>query len=88
LEVRKKGEITASTRLIDVAQLCVFGNVQVSTPLIRELFTREVPTCWFTYGGWFSGIAESPKVCLGRTLTSAGHRSWSPPAADSRSPEP
>ena len=58
LEVRRKGELLSSTRLIDVSQLCVFGNVQVSTALLRELFAREVPVCWFSYGGWFSGIAE------------------------------
>jgi CRISPR-associated protein Cas1 len=58
LEVRRKGELLASSRLIDVSQLCVFGNVQVSTPLLRELFSREVPVCWFSFGGWFSGIAE------------------------------
>lgn len=58
VEVRRKGELLWSSRMIDVAQLCVFGNVQVSTPLLRELFTREIPVCWFSYGGWFSGIAE------------------------------
>lgn len=58
VEVRRKGELLWSSRMIDVAQLCVYGNVQVSTPLLRELFTREIPICWFSYGGWFSGIAE------------------------------
>ncbi|WP_322747563.1 MULTISPECIES: CRISPR-associated endonuclease Cas1 [unclassified Frankia] len=58
LEVRRKGELIASARLIDVSHLSVFGNVQVSTPPVRELFAREVPTCWFSYGGWFSGIAH------------------------------
>lgn len=58
LEVRRKGELLSSTRLIDVSQLCVYGNVQVSTQLLRELFTREVPVCYFSYGGWFSGMAE------------------------------
>jgi CRISPR-associated protein Cas1 len=56
LEVRRKGELQASARLIDVAQLCVFGNVQVTTALLRELFNRDVPVCWFSYGGWFAGI--------------------------------
>lgn len=41
-----------------MSQLCVLGNVQVTTPLLRELFAREIPVCWFTYGGWFAGIAE------------------------------
>lgn len=58
VEVKKKGKLVGSARLIDVSQLNVIGNVQVSTPLLRELFAREVPVCWFSYGGWFSGIAE------------------------------
>jgi CRISPR-associated protein Cas1 len=58
LEVRRKKELLWSVRLIDVSQLCVFGNVQVSTQLLNTLFAREVPVCWFSYGGWFSGIAE------------------------------
>lgn len=57
LEVRRKAELLSTTRLLDVSQLCLFGNVQVSSQLMRELFAREVPVCWFSYGGWFSGIA-------------------------------
>jgi CRISP-associated protein Cas1 len=48
----------ASVRAIDVSQVCVVGNVQVSTQALRALFAQEVPICFFTYGGWFSGIAE------------------------------
>jgi CRISPR-associated protein Cas1 len=56
IEVTKKGEHLASVRLLDVSQLCLYGNVQASTQLLRELFAREVPVCWFSHGGWFSGI--------------------------------
>lgn len=58
IEVAKKGERLASVRTLDVSQLCLYGNVQVSSQLLRELFAREVPVCWFTYGGWFSGLGE------------------------------
>ena len=58
LEVRLKGEKLSSTRLLDVSQLCLYGNVQVSSQLLRELFNREIPTCWFSFGGWFSGVAN------------------------------
>ncbi len=58
VEVTRKGERLASVRMIDVSQLCVYGNVQVSTQLLRELFAREIPVCFFSYGGWFSGLAE------------------------------
>ena len=58
LEVFHDGEVKASFRLIDVSQVCVFGNVSVSAQAIRELMAREAPLLWFTYGGWFTGMAE------------------------------
>jgi CRISPR-associated protein Cas1 len=57
IEIRRKDERLASVRMLDVSQLCLYGNVQVSTQLLKELFAREVPVCWFSYGGWFSGMA-------------------------------
>lgn len=57
LEVTKHGERLASVRVIDVSQVCIYGNIQVSSQILRELFAREIPVCWFTYGGWFSGLA-------------------------------
>ncbi len=58
LEVTKHSERIASVRVIDVSQVCIYGNVQMSSQVLRELFAREIPVCWFTYGGWFSGMAE------------------------------
>lgn len=58
LEVFHEGAVMASYRLIDVSQLCVFGNVTVSSQALRELMARDTPLLWFTYGGWFSGMAE------------------------------
>jgi CRISPR-associated protein Cas1 len=58
IEVTKHGERLASVRLLDVSQVCIYGNAQISTQLLRELFAREVPICWFSHGGWFSGLAE------------------------------
>ncbi len=58
LEIFHEGEVKATFRLIDVSQVCVFGNVSVSTQALRELMAREAPLLWFTYGGWFSGMAE------------------------------
>lgn len=58
IEVRKDGHTLLSRRVIDVSQVCVYGNVQISTQLLRELFASDVPVCWFSYGGWFSGLGE------------------------------
>lgn len=57
-EVRKDGEIADSVRAIDVSQVCIYGNVQITTQAFRELFAREAPVLWFSHGGWFYGMAE------------------------------
>jgi CRISPR-associated protein Cas1 len=57
LEVRRKDELVDSVRLLDISQVSLFGNVFVSPQLLRQLFAREVPVCWFSYGGWFAGMA-------------------------------
>ena len=46
VEVRFRDEVLSSTRLIDVSQVCVFGNVQVTTQLVRTLMGRDVPIFW------------------------------------------
>ena len=58
LIVRKRDVELASLRFLDVSQVAVFGNVQLTASAMRELFSREIPVCWFSGGGWFSGIAE------------------------------
>lgn len=57
-EIRKDQQVLASIRFLDVSQINVFGNVQVSSQALRKAFAQEVPVCFFSYGGWFSGIAE------------------------------
>ncbi len=58
VEVTKDRQCIASARLIDVSQLCMYGNVQMSSPLVRELMDQEVPVMWFSRAGWFQGITE------------------------------
>lgn len=58
LEIVKEKETLGTFRLIDVSQVCLYGNVTVTAQVMREMFAREIPVCWFSYGGWFSGLAE------------------------------
>jgi CRISPR-associated protein Cas1 len=58
LEIKLKGAVLQKARLMDVSHLAVYGNVQVSTQALRELCDRNVPVCYFTYGGWFQGITS------------------------------
>jgi CRISPR-associated protein Cas1 len=57
IEVSKGRQVIATARLIDVSQVNVYGNVTVSAYAMRECLAREVPVCWFSYGGWFTGLA-------------------------------
>ena len=56
--VAKGREELQQLRLIDVSQIALYGNVQVSSQMMRAAFREEIPVCWFSYGGWFQGIAE------------------------------
>jgi CRISPR-associated protein Cas1 len=58
LEVKAKGAVLQKARLMEVSHLAVYGNVQVTTQALRELCDRNIPVCYFTYGGWFQGITS------------------------------
>jgi CRISPR-associated endonuclease Cas1/CRISPR-associated protein Cas4 len=59
IEIVERDGTTHTTRLLDISQVCVFGNVQVSAAALGELLRRGVPVCHFSYGGWFQGITQS-----------------------------
>jgi CRISPR-associated protein Cas1 len=78
LEISANGEELASLRPIDVSQVNIYGNAQVTTQALRELFSREIPVCWFSFGGWFAGIAHglpSKHVELRRRQVAIAHQS-------------
>ncbi len=56
LTVKEKGKLVHDVRLIDVSQVSIFGNVQVTAQALRELSSRGVPVCHFSYGGWLNAI--------------------------------
>lgn len=58
LRVVQKGAAPVEVRLIDVSHLCVFGNVQVSTQALGELWSRGVPVLWLSYNGWLRGWGQ------------------------------
>ena len=58
LRVTKGNELITDVRQIDVSQLCVFGNVQVSAQALADLWARGLPVLWFSYGGWLRGWAQ------------------------------
>lgn len=52
----EKNKQVRKVRLIDISELTVFGNVQITTQAVRELCRRNIPICYMTYGGWFTGM--------------------------------
>ena len=56
LTVKLKGDVLTKVRLIDTSQVSLLGNVQVSAQALREITTRGIPVCHFSYGGWFHGM--------------------------------
>jgi len=56
LTVKLKDELLAERRLMDVSQISLFGNVLISAQALREITSRGIPVCHFSYGGWFHAI--------------------------------
>lgn len=60
LQITKSGQTLARAKLFETSQLCLFGNVQISAQTLAELVDREIPVCWFSFGGWFRGMFSGP----------------------------
>ncbi|HMZ21640.1 MAG TPA: CRISPR-associated endonuclease Cas1, partial [Blastocatellia bacterium] len=60
LEVREKGSVVNQARLLETAQLTLFGNVQISAQALRELAARDVPILHLSYGGWLTAVTTPP----------------------------
>jgi len=60
LEVRDKGQVVNEVRLMETAQLNLFGNVQISAQALRELAARDVIILHLSYGGWLSAVTTPP----------------------------
>ncbi len=58
LQIREKGQTVGEARLLDVSQVNLMGNIQISTQAVRELCSRGIPVNYFSYGGWFCGMVQ------------------------------
>lgn len=54
--VSVRGEARADVRVLDISQVCLVGNVQISAQALRDLAGRGIPICHFSYGGWFTAL--------------------------------
>jgi CRISPR-associated protein Cas1 len=58
LRIFEGDQLLTQARLREVSQLSVFGGVQITASVIRELCSRGVPICHLSHGGWFYGITH------------------------------
>lgn len=58
LTIKKDRRLIEEVRLIDVSQLCIFGNALVTSNAIQSLCERGIPICHFTHGGWFYAMTS------------------------------
>jgi CRISPR-associated protein Cas1 len=56
LTVKQRQETLAKVRLIDVSQVALFGNVQLTAQALKEIAAAGIPICHFSYGGWFHAM--------------------------------
>lgn len=56
LTVSCKGEVVEEVRLMELSQVVLFGNVQISTQVVKALCEREIPIIYLSQGGWFYGM--------------------------------
>ncbi len=56
LMIELSGEKLGHAKLIDIAQVCLYGNVQLTTAALAELVDRDIPVCHFTQGGYFRAM--------------------------------
>jgi CRISPR-associated endonuclease Cas1/CRISPR-associated protein Cas4 len=59
LQVRTDFGVVADARLLELASISLFGNVQISTQAMRAVLQRDIPVFYLSYGGWLSGYARS-----------------------------
>lgn len=67
LVVRRPKESAVESRLSNTSQVCLFGNVQITTQALRTCMDRGIPVAFFSGGGWFVGRAlghDSKNVSL------------------------
>lgn len=57
LEVWLRKEKQCEARLFETSQVCVFGNIQVTTQALGAMLTLGIPVSFYSTGGWFRGIA-------------------------------
>lgn len=59
LQVKEKDALRQEIRPIEISQLNLMGNIQVTTQVTQLLCEAGIPICYFSQGGWFYGITTA-----------------------------
>lgn len=78
LVVKRTDGSSHAVRLIEVSDVAVYGNVQVTTQAIRAMCDRGIPLCFMSYGGWFTGMV-SPMAGRNVDLRTAQYERFASP---------
>ena len=57
LSVKRTKGGAETVKLVHLSQVCVFGNVQLTSQALRALLERGIPISFFSFGGWYYGRA-------------------------------
>jgi len=58
IEIKKDKEILARAKLFETSSVHIFGNIQITTQTVHELLEKNIPICYYSYGGWFYGMTQ------------------------------
>lgn len=58
LVARYGKDVLGTVPLNNLRQVCLMGQVNITTPVLHLLLRAGVPVCFFTRGGWFYGLAQ------------------------------
>lgn len=58
LQIKSKDGQKRTVRFLDISDLTLYGNIQVTTQAIRRLCERNIPVCYLSYGGRFVGMTN------------------------------
>jgi CRISPR-associated endonuclease Cas1/CRISPR-associated protein Cas4 len=58
LKVTDEDQGETTVRLIDVSDVVLFGNINITMPALTALMEREIPVTFLSHGGWFRGLTQ------------------------------
>lgn len=58
VEIRKKDGGDKEVPFRDISQVCLYGDIYVTSSLLRKFMQNNIPVCYFSYGGWFYGVSK------------------------------